>query len=685
MREAERDFLAEVLIVDDREDGLIALSAVLADSNLKVITANSGRKALAHVEQREFAAILLDVQMPELDGFETAALIRENPRHRDVPIIFVTAINKDDSYVHRGYELGAVDYVFKPFDAIVLRSKVAVFVELFLKNKQLEAQAAIVRQAETRERHLRLAELELESLKRYRSLADSIPHSVWRAKPDGKMEYFNRQWELATGLSCEASLGDGWQAAVHPEDLRSLLKAWISAMEAGGDLDLEARLKDAAGEWRWNWIRASVDRRPGGEPIAWLGTCTDVNRRKSLAESLIVARKDADAANEAKTNFLANMSHEIRTPLNSILGFAELMLRSDALDDDLAAHASTIKRNGAQLLKLIDQILDISKVEANRLEIEILEVDLSSMLADIRALFEVQTQERALELRVRCVNAVPTRVSTDPTRLRQILVNLIGNAIKFTPKGRVQIDVDWQAAESARGRLKFRIRDTGVGIDPLASDRLFLPFHQADSSTARQFGGTGLGLALSRRLAQALGGDVTLAWSAPGRGSAFDVEIDASACAGTDTFRDADQKSVLDDDRRLEPSVDALAGLDVLVVDDAADNRTLMSRFLGAVGARVDCAVDGFQGVDKALAGRYDIVLMDIQMPRLDGYGATAKLRGLGYRGPIIALSAHALKEDRERSLEAGCDDHLTKPIDRRTLVAQVARYAGPGAEIQPI
>ena len=254
MKALDRDLFDKVniLIVDDREDGLIALEATLSDQSYNIVKANSGYEALETLDSHDYAVILLDVQMPGIDGFETAVQIKAHPKHKHTPIIFVTAINKDETYVYRGYEHGAVDYVFKPFDPEIIKSKVAVFVDLFRKDRQLREQNTLIQESERRERYLRLAELEVESLKRYRNLADSIPHAVWRARSDGTMDYFNRVWCDLTGLSLDQSVGVGWEAAFEPDDLRNFLKTWIHAMTHSTEFQAECRIKNMLGEYRWH-------------------------------------------------------------------------------------------------------------------------------------------------------------------------------------------------------------------------------------------------------------------------------------------------------------------------------------------------------------------------------------------------------------------------------------------------
>ncbi len=534
------------------------------------------------------------------------------------------------------------------------------------------------------ERYLRLAQLEVESLKRYQNLANSIPHVVWRSKANGTMDYFNKVWTNFTGLTTQQSIGNGWQSAFHPEDLRHFLKTWVENIGSAEDFEVECRIKNSNGEFSWHLIRAIAECRINGEIIAWLGTCTDIHERKITEQKLIKAQQQADAASNAKTNFLANMSHEIRTPLNSILGFTELMLSSDITADDQAKNLATIRKNGQLLLKIIDEILDISKVETGHLELEEIETDLSQLLVDMHTLLNVQAQEKSLELSFKCTSQIPSEIMTDPTRLKQVLVNIIGNSIKFTQSGKVEMEVSWcpdttTSEEKAGGMLRCLVRDTGIGIDAAEAVSLFQPFVQVDNSKSRRFGGTGLGLALSLRLAKALKGSVTMLESKKNEGSTFLVEI-RSRVSLKAAFVSSLDTSVRDMELPIKNYQNALKDLTILVVDDSSDNRNLITQFLVAAGAKVDCAVDGLDGVSKALAKDYEIILMDIQMPKLDGYKATAQLREHGYVRPIIALTAHALKQEKINSLNAGCDDHLTKPIDRRTLIDQVRKYVNLSA-----
>ncbi len=669
--------IVDILIVDDREDGLIALEAVLSQiPDVNLVRARSGVEALDLLPHHDFAVILLDVQMPILDGFQTAKIIRtRHENYKYTPIIFVTAINKDDQYVYKGYEAGAVDYVFKPFEPQILRSKVNVFLDLYRKTKLLVMQGEQIRINERRERVLKLAEQELDSLKRYRNLADAIPHIVWRSKVDGTLEYFNKGWTNYTGLTFDQSVGLGWQRNIHKEDLNAFLKAWIQAMAMNQPFEVEARIKDASGEMNWHWVHA-VPEMHNGVITSWLGTCTNIHQRKMSEAALAQAQKEAVKANLAKTHFLANMSHEIRTPMGAILGFTELMQQMEQTEEERAISISTIHRNGKQLLSIIDEILDISKVETGNLHIEQVDFNFIKMISEIKSLLLIQTENKGLKFTFSLNSQIPEMICTDPTRLRQIIMNVIGNAIKFTQNGTIAVTIDWHSSvlDSHLGYFNISVTDTGVGIDPLHVDQLFKPFAQGDSSTTRRFGGTGLGLALSRQLAKALGGDVKLLKTEAGRGTTFRIQITARAQAKTkwvETLQfehDDTIKKMSTKDKNI------LRDVNVLLVDDAADNQTLIGHFLGLAGANVEFADNGAEGVEKAMAGDYNVVLMDIQMPHVDGYEATRRLRTQGYDKPIIALTAHALKEERDRCLKVGCTDHFTKPIGREKLISLVDR-----------
>lgn len=667
-----------ILLVDDRQENLTALEAVLASPAYDLVKATSGQEALRHLLDRDFALILLDVQMPDMDGFETANYIRARERSRQTPIIFVTAISKEERFVYRGYESGAVDYIFKPFEPTILRSKVAVFVDLHRKNRQLQVQAEAMREHERMERERQIVRLELESLRRYQNLADAIPHVIWKIQPNCFLDYANRVWLDYSGLSAEQTAGKGWLQSFHPEDAANFDQAWQGANLRHRPLEFECRLRrQVDNTYRWHLLRLVPELDFARRVVAWLCTATDIHERKTSRQELERAKEYAEAANNAKSRFLANVSHEIRTPLGAILGFAELMTDPQQAKQDRDNCVETIRRNGQQLLRIIDEVLDLSKIEAGRLEIEKIAVDLRSLVEDVRNLFEVQTQGKGLGLTLRWDESVPAAVVTDPTRLRQILTNVIGNSVKFTSEGQVELSVSavplgpregGGGAESSRMRIRFLVKDSGCGLGEEQKRRLFQPFGQADMTITRKFGGTGLGLALSRQLARSLEGNVELVESAPGQGSVFAIEIVADVAAKLKVLVPRVATRPIESAKKGE----RLKGLKILLAEDGPDNRILITRMLQMNGAEVASVDNGRDVIGKALEGDYDLILMDIQMPIMNGYDATKSLRKASYRKPIIALTAYAMKEERERCLSMGCDDYLTKPIDYPEFLAKI-------------
>ncbi|MCA9107968.1 MAG: CHASE domain-containing protein, partial [Planctomycetales bacterium] len=407
-----------------------------------------------------------------------------------------------------------------------------------------------------------------------------------------------------------------------------------------------------------------------------MAIATDITR------DLEQAKHSAESANRAKSEFLANMSHEIRTPMTAILGYSGMLLddNSSELSPGEAEHAiRAIRRNGEHLLNVINDILDLSKLEAGKFGSEEIASSLPEILRDIRALMQVRADEKSIDWSIVLETPIPSLVNTDPTRLRQILINLVGNALKFTEAGSVSLIVRAQAMDD-RTRLEFDVVDTGVGIHPDHLPSLFEPFQQADTSTSRRFGGSGLGLTISRRFARLLGGDIVVE-SRLARGTTFRLTIDAG------TNPQAEMTDCLDGDlREPEKSVaasdeqrSALAGLRILLVEDGPDNQRLISYLLTKAGADVTVAENGLVGSEFALEAkrldrRFDVILMDMQMPVMDGYTATRRLRDEEYTGPVIALTAHAMNEERDKCREAGCDDFVTKPIDRATLFEAIVR-----------
>jgi len=395
--------------------------------------------------------------------------------------------------------------------------------------------------------------------------------------------------------------------------------------------------------------------------------------------ALVAARDAATSASRAKSLFVANVSHEIRTPMTAILGYTDVLAEPELSEAERRDAIETLRRNGHHLLALINDMLDLSKIEAGGLEVRRSETSPISVAQHVVALLRDRARAKGLLLELELGGDLPDALWSDALRLQQILVNLVGNAIKFTEQGGVRLSVSYRPApDGAEGQIVFEVIDSGIGIAPADRERVFAPFSQADPSESRRYGGTGLGLAISRGLAHQLGGTIELE-SEVGRGSTFRLRIPTGTADGASLAPPALDAPLLARDSGALASLPTLHGR-VLVAEDGADNQRLIERLLTRVGLEVTLAGDGRAAIDAALAAERDgrpfgVVLMDMQMPELDGYAATQALRDTGFTRPIIALSAHAMVEDRERCLACGCDAFAAKPIDRRTLLDLLAEH----------
>lgn len=368
-------------------------------------------------------------------------------------------------------------------------------------------------------------------------------------------------------------------------------------------------------------------------------------------------RQQAEQANHAKNLFLANMSHEIRTPLNAILGFSDLLRDPTLVEKEKLSYLDIIRRTGLNLAGIINDILDITKIEADQMSIEPKPFSLSQLLKDLQALLTLRGEEKGNLLIIQPKGDVADFILSDAGRIRQVLINIIGNAIKYTDHGQIHVTYYVEGTQ-----LVFEVRDTGKGIPKAHRNLLFKPFSQGDNSIQKKYGGTGLGLVLSRKLARLLGGDVLLKDSHAGRGSVFEVRV-----AYTPVYSPIPAKPV-------SAPLNLPAGTKVLIVEDTIDNQILLKLYFAKTGAHVTLAANGAEGVEKVLAERFDLILMDMQMPLMDGYTATRKIREFGYTMPIIALTAYAMQGDRDKTLQAGCSDYLTKPIEKDILFSVVKR-----------
>ncbi|MCC6673543.1 MAG: response regulator [Planctomycetes bacterium] len=533
------------------------------------------------------------------------------------------------------------------------------------------------------------AELDLrvrteEETRRFQLLVESAGEFIAMAAIDGSVLYVNRAGRRLVGAPPDLDLSARNIAEGHPPASLSKLRDEVFPAALRGEIwegELEMLHLDGTVIDVIATIFAIRDPR-SGEPFAFAAAMRDIRELKRAQRTLQTALATAESANRLKSEFVANMSHELRTPLTAILGYAELLRDEELQGPAVREHAATICRNGEHLLALIGEVLDLSKIEAGKLTLERRATRIQDLLGDLGRMVGERARAKGLEFRVAVDATVPAEIHTDAMRLRQILLNLAGNAVKFTERGEVAIRVGLVARER-RTLLRFDVADTGIGIPAEAAQRLFQPFEQVDASTTRRFGGTGLGLAISRRLALALGGDITVQ-STPGQGSTFTLVIDAGAAGAADAPADTGARAAEDPAAGASANDPVLVGARILLAEDGTDNQHLISAILRRAGATVEVADDGIAACervgDAVRAGKpFDLLLLDMQMPRLDGYGTAERLRREGRTLPIVALTAHAMAGDRERCLAAGCTGYATKPIDKGALLATLRGQLGRG------
>lgn len=498
---------------------------------------------------------------------------------------------------------------------------------------------------------------------------------------------FYRDWKVLVTATVVVAADHFWRGVFWPQSVFGILTVspwrWIehAAWVLFEDAILIPGCRRGVGELRAiNLQRAQLE---AGKAEVEAEVLERTRELRTANDRLAIAIEEANAANRAKSDFLANMSHEIRTPMTAIIGFSDLLAADDedASPERRRSSIRTIKRNAELLLGIINDILDLSKIEAGKMTTESIRFDPAQMVADVESLMRVRAHQKHLSLAVEYLMPFPEEIHSDPTRLRQVLINLVGNAIKFTESGGVRMVVRFESTGEG-GWFYFEVIDSGIGMTPEQIERVFQPFTQADSATTRRFGGTGLGLTICQRLAQLMGGDITIQ-SAAGQGSSFRFRVPVTAADAVKLRLHSPAGTTAAEVGPAAPVTD-LSNVRILLAEDGVDNQKLISMVLQRVGADITLAGDGRVAMELALRKRaeddpFDVILMDMQMPVMDGYEATRALRAAGYTLPIIALTAHAMSGDRERTLAAGCDDFATKPIDRRKLLELIAGYARSG------
>jgi len=722
-------------MVDDSPTNLLALEAILRAPDRKLIRASSGEDALRYLLDNDAAVVLLDVYMPGIDGLQTAELIRGREKSRDIPIIFLTANTTGQAHLSRGYSLGAVDYIVKPIDPAILRSKVNVFVELFKNTRQVRRQAQLLKSQNE--------EIKSANLERLRMLIALGHELAAEHEPQAVLKRFCRSAQRIIDAEevTVAMLADDEQTPRHffrcdakgrirdkgeiPDVIQKALhrviteRAPVRLDESSNELLAEADSNSVQSFLGAPIVSASLtrgwfyllNRRDADEfseadeslaatfahhvAVAYENATLYAelqNQTTELRMEMLVrkqaeeerarllvreqsAREEAEAANRNKDEFLATLSHELRTPLTAILGWSHLMRSKKLNEEEVARALQTIERNARSQSQLIDDLLDVSRIITGKLSIDRGRVNLAKV---IDAALDA-TRPLAEAKQIQFINSTTEKESFvlgDPTRLQQIFWNLFSNAVKFTPQGG-QVNI---AAQTAHSRISVSVADTGVGIKPEFLPFIFDRFRQADGSTTREHGGLGLGLAIVRHLVELHGGTVQVESDGIDCGTTFTVTI--PALLNETIVESAQVESV-----RPQPAAASflgahlLDGVKVLVVDDEPDSRELLMTILTNCGSDVRCS-DSASNAMKAFAEwNPDLLVSDIGMPNEDGYSFIRRVRNLASSRareiPAVALTAYASDEDCSQALSAGFQLHLAKPIEPESFVSSLASVLG--------
>jgi signal transduction histidine kinase/DNA-binding response OmpR family regulator len=695
------DGKVKILIVDDKPEKILALEAVLEELGQVIVRAYSGREALRALLNQDFAVILLDVNMPGMDGFETAQLIRQRKSTEHVPIIFVTAFG-DENHTARGYQLGAVDYIETPVVREVLRTKVSVFVDLYKKTQQVQQQAEWQRRRAAQLQKLAAASLAINGAMSVEKILQAVTNTArdlvgshqaitlyligpavsqrpprtqsftsfsdkyadWRKRP------LNLDIIATTAVACSHAATRMSEAELrqHPDwEIVSGVK--IPPVHGGM---LAAPLVSRAGTNLG--VTYLCDRYEGPFTHDDEAVLTQLAQMASVAVENIIFSEERET-NRIKDEFLSTLSHELRTPLNAILGWTQL-LQAGPMDEETAHAIEVIERNARAQAKLVEDLLDISRVTTGKLHLNMRPIRFAAVVAAAVDAIRPMAEEQKLSMTFNADIPNEDTIVGDPDRLQQVVSNLLNNAVKFTPSdGKVEVRLT-----RANGGLRLTVTDTGRGIPPSFLPQVFDRFRQADATSTRSHGGLGIGLTIVRHIVELHGGQVHAESAGEGYGATFSVTIPVTQPAEAVTNQPIIGKA--NGAKRTD-----LTGVNVVVVDDEPDARDVVSRVLARAGARTTVAGSVREALAAIAAQRPDVVVSDIAMPDEDGYDLIRALRDRSLFDvepiPALALTAYAREEDRLRCVSSGFQAHLAKPVDPSELLAIVGRLAETDASEQ--
>ena len=620
----------KLLLLDDREENLLSLRAILNREDIIIYSTTSANEALRIVWENEIAVALVDVQMPGMDGFEFAEMLASNPKTRGILIVFVTAISKETTYAVKGLKTGAIDYLYKPLDPYITNAKVDSLIRLARSQQEIREK-----------NHL---------LENYATIITNSPDIICTVDPEsGTILSINPSVEKILGLPPTSLVNTPLLTLLIDPRHSGLQEVLVTKAYLGGEtLVVEDQFNGKLHQPVWLELRITYKNR-----LLFINL-HDIDKRKAHELALIEARSLADKSRKVKEAFLANMSHEIRTPLNGIIGLGNL-LQATALDVQQKDLLDMLLQSSGSLLNILNDILDISKIEEGKFSILPVPVNLRTIGKGIVDLMKFKADEKRIELTIEVDNAVPESVMADGMRLNQILMNLVGNALKFTHTGFVRLRIEHTGKDGFLHKILIRVQDSGIGISEDRLSLIFTEYGQATKDTAHKYGGTGLGLTISQKLVELMGGK---------------LNVRSERQVGSEFYFTLAVKDVNEPVPEVLPTLPftqfpSLAGRKIVVAEDNKINSLLIKKYLTTWDVETYVVENGKEAVDLLRSSAFDMIIMDTRMPVMDGFEAARLIRNeLKLTIPILSLSATVLEEDIRQALDSGMNDTLSKPFE---------------------